>query len=157
MKKNIVITIILVLVVGFVAGYALKGKMKSANQGAAVSLSVNKDASALEKAFEAASNALVKVNAGNIYSFDPSKIVSDVDIKKVTEDTKRFAMHFPDATVDGTTISPMLEPVNCGTLPGGTTVYCCDTNSNTLTITNPHTGFTMTSSNGCVNGEWDRF
>ncbi|MBP7831412.1 MAG: hypothetical protein KA028_00125 [Candidatus Pacebacteria bacterium] len=157
MKKNIVITIILMLVVGFVAGYVLKGSMKSAEQGAAVSLSSNAGNVAINQTFDSATNALAKVGATNVYRFDPSKITASVDLKTITKDTKRFTMRFPRTTIDGTTISPMLEPINCGMAPGfNSTVNCCNTESNNMTITNPRTGFTMTVTGGCVNGEWDR-
>lgn len=157
MKKNIILIVVLVLIVGVVAGYTLKGSMENANQGASVSLTTKTDTATVSKAFDSVNSTLQRIGAANVYRFDPSKITSSVDLNKVDEETEPFTMRFPKTTIDDTIISPMLEPINCGTLPGGSTTHCCDTNSNTLTITNPRTGVVMTMPNGCTNGEWDRF
>jgi hypothetical protein len=156
MKKNIIITIILMLVVGFIAGYVLKGTIENADQGAAVSLSTKTDVAAISKVFTSATSSFFKVGANSMYRFDPSKITASIDLNKVTGDTKPFTMRLPETTVDGTTISPVFDLINCGAAPGfNSTINCCNTNSNNMTIINPRTGFSMNVTGGCINGEWD--
>lgn len=159
MKKNIILTVIVTLIVGFAIGYFTKDKFMSDNQGAAVTLSGNDAIASALGVSDSVSTIFAKnKNVFATYRIDPATIKSSVVLSKITKDTKPFTMNFPKvvSSEGGTTITPPSQAINCGLLPGSSSaIGCCSTTSNDLTITNPATGFTATFPGVCKAGEWD--
>lgn len=159
MKQKTLMVVVLALVVGGIVGFILNSNISGMKQGAAVSLS--KDSSeprtgGLEATAIAMKDAESFLNQSSsiqsIRRVRPDQIKSEVDITKITKDTKPFSVEVLNTNSDGTIIGPSESWINCGEINGG--MGCCSTTDNYFHVF--HNGVEVSGNFGnCVSGEWD--
>jgi hypothetical protein len=160
MKQKTLMVVVLALVVGGIVGFLLNSNISGMKQGAAVSLSKDSYEPRTEQGLLAISKMVNDMD--NVFESSPlieaafrvnqDQIKSEVDLSKVTKDTKPFSMQVINPYSDGTTIGPSFQEINCGQIDGGV-VACCNTGNNNMTLYTNGQAYQLTGL--CVNGEWD--